>query len=115
MARWKPKVGESYWIIELYPIAVVNQITSDGFNKDEYLYKIGNCFRTKEEAKKALEMVKELLVSLHGEVKANGTRKDYIDMLKHYATTGAKGVKTETLVKVVELMTKDVTGEQSNG
>jgi hypothetical protein len=35
-------------------------------------------------------------------------------VLKHYATTGAKGVKTKTLVKVVELMTKDVIEEQSN-
>jgi hypothetical protein len=68
---WKPKVGESYWIIELYPIKAVNQITSDGFNKDEYLYKIGNCFKTREEAERALEKVKETLLKCQEE-QSNG-------------------------------------------
>ena len=65
--RWKPRVGESYWIIELYPINAVNLTINDGFNKDENLYNCGNCFKTREEAERALEKVKELLVSLHGE------------------------------------------------
>lgn len=114
MARWKPKVGEKYYIVGTITCGV-NYYIWDDEETDRGFYKIGNCFKTREEAERALEMVKELLLSLHGEVKAKGTRKGYIDVLKHYATTSAKGVKTETLVKVVELMTKDVIGEQSNG
>jgi hypothetical protein len=67
MARWKPQVGEIYWIIELYPIKAVNQITSDGFDKDDNLYNCGNCFKTEEEAERALEMVKETLINFHKE------------------------------------------------
>lgn len=66
---WKPKVGESYWIIELYPIIGAFQVTSDGFiNKDEKLYNFGNCFRTEEEAEKALEKVKETLLNFQKEI-----------------------------------------------
>lgn len=68
MARWKPQVGEIYWIIELYPIQAVNLTTNDGFDKDEDLYKSGNCFKTEEEAERALEMVKETLLKCHEEI-----------------------------------------------
>jgi hypothetical protein len=112
MARWKPCKGERYFFVG--DNGMVNFTYAEYDEVDQDYYKFGNCFQTQEDAEKAFKMVKELLLSLHEEVKANGTRKDYIDVLKHYATTGAKGVKTETLVKVVELMTKDVIEEQSN-
>lgn len=111
MARWKPPVGRYYFYVDTSIRKVFNYSWADN-EVNNWHYAMGNCFPTYEEAERALEMVKELFLSLHEEVKANGTRKDYTDMLKHYATTGAKGVKTETLVKVVELMTKDVIGEQ---
>jgi hypothetical protein len=113
MARWKPKKLEKYFYVHTN-LGRVSYYNWEDDNLDKKHYENGNCFKTEEEAERALKMVKELLLSLHEEVKANGTRKDYIDVLKHYATTGAKGVKTKTLVKVVELMTKDVIEEQSN-
>lgn len=68
MARWKPLVGESYWIIELYPIIGVFQITSDGFVKDDNLYNCGNCFRTKRQAEIALEKIRETLIEFQEEI-----------------------------------------------
>lgn len=106
MSRWKPQILEDYFYVDIESGEVYSYMWEDN-EVNNWHYAIGNCFQIKEEAEKALEKVKELLLSLHEEVKANGTRKDYIDVLKHYATIGAKGVKTETLVKVVELIEKD--------
>ena len=61
--RWKPKNGESYFFISGDGLVNLSDWDNDVF--DNYYYNFGNCFRTKEEAEKALERVKELLLSLN--------------------------------------------------
>jgi len=60
--KWKPKVGEKYWIIngpvnELY---VMSWFWS-GTGIDKRFFKRSNCFRTKKEATAALKRVKKAL------------------------------------------------------
>ena len=63
-----------------------------GWNEEEdnKLYTIGNCFQTKEDAEIALEMVKELLSSLHGENEKTKTYK-----CKNCKSTNTELLKTK--------------------
>lgn len=65
LERWKPNKGETYCFIDV----------NDGLNchiwknddMDKYLYENCNCFKTVEEAERALEKVKETLLKCHKE------------------------------------------------
>lgn len=46
---WKPKIGEHYWY--LWGDGNISTITWCGSKLDADRYKLGNCFRTEEEAK----------------------------------------------------------------
>lgn len=51
--RWKPKNGEVYWHINTF-----GQVFTDTWREcdfDEKAYKLGNCYRTKEECEFAIE------------------------------------------------------------
>lgn len=50
---WKPKIGEHYWY--LYGDGNISTITWCGSKLDADRYKLGNCFRTEEEAEFARE------------------------------------------------------------
>lgn len=53
---WKPKIGEHYWY--LYGDGKISTITWCGSKLDADRYKLGNCFRTEEEAEFAREKKK---------------------------------------------------------
>lgn len=53
---WKPKIGEHYWY--LYDDGKISTITWCGSKLDADRYKLGNCFRTEEEAEFAREKKK---------------------------------------------------------
>lgn len=54
-AEWKPKKGEIYWLISLDGV-----IFSETWESKEY-GNFNNCFKSKEQAEKALELVKQAL------------------------------------------------------
>ena len=59
LPKWKPKNNEHY-----YRITWIGEVAEDiwfGLRNDESGYKFGNCFRTKEEAIKAKDKIKEIL------------------------------------------------------
>lgn len=66
--RWKPKMGESYWIVYIKSLNTHLDIhtwhtwVNDGIDIGHW--KNGNCFKTKEQAKEANQKVKTLLLSL---------------------------------------------------
>ena len=58
--KWKPKVGEQYWVIA--HLDCVEHFDWEPDNEfDVRHYKIGNCYRTKKEAMQALRRVKKAL------------------------------------------------------
>ena len=57
--KWKPKVGDNYYYIDLF-LDVVDDIWSDD-RMDALVYTSGNCFRTKEEAQKYADKFSEIL------------------------------------------------------
>lgn len=65
MARWKPELGERYFFVG--DNGMVNFTYAEYDEVDEDYYKFGNMFRTEKQAMKALEKVKETLLSLHGD------------------------------------------------
>lgn len=69
MARWKPKTDDKYWCLDL-PFHIKNFYWHND-KADEFNYEMGNIFRTKEEAEKAQEKVKETLLNFHKE-QSNG-------------------------------------------
>jgi len=61
--KWEPNDGEEYFFIGCCGDIGKSFWNESGF--DKYIYKIGNYFKTKEEAQKATEKFKALLKSLH--------------------------------------------------
>ena len=59
--RWKPE--DTYYFID--SIGMVGSLKWCDDSADKAYYKIGNCFRTREEAEAASENVKALLLGLH--------------------------------------------------
>lgn len=59
--RWKPKKEEDYWAVILDTTIIKLVFTWLGSVTDEIRYKLGNCFRTREEAEAAVERVKKAL------------------------------------------------------
>lgn len=59
--KWKPKEDEDYWAVILDTTIIKLVFTWLGSVTDEIRYKLGNCFRTREEAEAMVEKIKELL------------------------------------------------------
>ena len=57
--QWRPKDGETYWIVNNRGFAESYTWYDDVF--DQLRFNFGNCFRTKEEAEAAAERVKKAL------------------------------------------------------
>lgn len=57
--EWRPQYGEKYWIVGSNSVDVYMEVWHDG-NGDLLRYGIGNCFKSIEEAKFALEKLKVL-------------------------------------------------------
>ena len=55
---WKPEIGERYYCIRCDTWNMINSYNWNDDSYDKRCYEIGNCFRTKEEAKFALEKQK---------------------------------------------------------
>lgn len=60
--NWRPKYDEEFWHIDRYVSITHSWWEGDQFDKQQW--KFGNCFKTKKEANKALELVKEILINL---------------------------------------------------
>jgi hypothetical protein len=71
MARWKPKVGESYWSVDTN-IKDVWFFVWENTEPDSWHYYLGNVFQTYEQAEQALEKVKETLLNYQMEISNNG-------------------------------------------
>lgn len=75
MARWKPKVGEKYWYIDKNGEIICREyIILWRLDEDRVFF--GNCFKTEEEAEKALEKAKEFQVSLQEVMKNEKIKKE---------------------------------------
>lgn len=60
--RWKPKLGDKYYFVNLSAVGLVIQhFIWKGDCIDNEIYKTNNCFKTKEEAKAKLEQIKQIL------------------------------------------------------
>lgn len=63
--RWKPKIGEGYFNLAFSMGAIeISRYVWTNDLLDTNLYKIGNCFKTKEEAKAKLKQVEKLLLEV---------------------------------------------------
>ena len=63
--RWKPKLGEDYWVINFSLAGGVFQDTWDDGSVDSIRLERGNVFKTEKEATAAAKKVRALLLSLH--------------------------------------------------
>lgn len=68
--KWKPKEGDDYWTV-IVGIANKLKLTWFGTKADEARYKLGNCFKTREEAEVMAEKVKNLFLQNHEKTKEN--------------------------------------------
>ena len=59
--KWKPKEGETYCIIKILPEIIIKSYIWWNDNFDKYVFKQGNCFRTKKEATEKLKLIKKVL------------------------------------------------------
>ena len=66
MARWKPKYDELYWYISQLDLIKSWYWLEEDI--DHEFYEIGNVFQSYEQAKQALEKVKETLLKCHEEI-----------------------------------------------
>lgn len=57
--KWKPKIGDNYYYIDLF-LDVVDDIWSDD-RMDDLVYTSGNCFKTKDEAQRYADKFSEIL------------------------------------------------------
>jgi hypothetical protein len=58
--RWKP--SKEYWFVNLYCGVGWSEV---GFEHEEKLFAVGNCFPTREKAEAAAQAIKELLNKLN--------------------------------------------------
>lgn len=60
---WKPKLEETFFIIvHVYGESFcVRELRWDGVDEDEEMYRLGNCFRTREEAEAMADKLNALL------------------------------------------------------
>jgi hypothetical protein len=61
--RWKPKNGEHYFTVVMAGFnTYISEYVWENDNTDKYVYKIGNYFKTKEEAEAKFEQIKKVLL-----------------------------------------------------
>lgn len=53
--RWKPKENEEYYLIDMFNEVFVDRVT--GITMEEKLYKVYNCFQTREQAEAEAEKI----------------------------------------------------------
>ena len=63
--KWRAPIGDIYYTI--YSDFTLNQIRDSQWGIDDERYNIGNYFRSKEQAEKAAEAIKETLKKFHEE------------------------------------------------
>lgn len=68
--KWKPKEGDDYWTVTADTANKI-KLTWFGTKVDEARYKLGNCFKTIEEAEAMSEKVKNLFLQNYEETKEN--------------------------------------------
>ena len=61
--RWRAKLGEKYWVVDIELSHTWSEEKNDGY--DKVRYNNGNYFRTEEEAQQAAEAVRETLAKLY--------------------------------------------------
>ena len=61
--RWKPKQGESYWMIQNDGEVEQHRYAEEAY--DEKKWNFGNCFHTRAQAEQARDTIKEVLSTLH--------------------------------------------------
>lgn len=74
---WKPEENETYYYS--YSDGNIEEATWDNLNVDENRYAIGNCFKTREEAKFALEKQKVIMELKHFALEHNEEDIDWND------------------------------------
>ena len=74
---WKPEKDETYYYS--YSDGNIEEATWDNLNVDENRYAIGNCFKTREEAKFALEKQKVIMELKHFALEHNEEDIDWND------------------------------------
>ena len=59
-AHWKPKIGQSYWFVDISATHVDNFTVKNWrtSHMDFILWKTGNCFQTEDQAKAAAKIIK---------------------------------------------------------
>ena len=62
--QWKPKYNEVYYGVES-DLTIFEYVWYD-HDSDMKLYKLGNCFRTKKQAKQAAERIKQVFNEMRG-------------------------------------------------
>ena len=67
--RWKPEINQEYYWLDSCG-SVYSDAWDDGSTINNVRFEIGNCFQTKEEAKKAVEYLKALAI-----VRGDATKK----------------------------------------
>ena len=61
--RWRAKLGEKYWLVDIELSPALSEEKNDGYDKARY--NNGNYFRTQEAAEEAAKLVKEILLKFH--------------------------------------------------
>lgn len=59
--RWKPKEGDCYYIISPVFNVLKYENYQEGSYCDTHLYRVGNCFKTKEEAEEMVNKIRQLI------------------------------------------------------
>lgn len=62
--RWKPEIGEKYWVFSIKDTVLIRSLIYLDTISDNGYYVFGNCFRTQEEAIEASNKIKNFLNSL---------------------------------------------------
>lgn len=60
--RWKPKEKEIFYYVNFYTGVTEQIYTNSKIHTPRNLYKIGNCYKTKEEARIKWEQIKQILL-----------------------------------------------------
>lgn len=65
--RWRAKEGDVYWTLSLSSCLEILGVREDDFGCDQDSWEFGNYFKTKEQAERAAEAIKETLRKFHEE------------------------------------------------
>lgn len=59
--RWKPKEGDCYYIVSSTLGVLMQENYQEDIYQDKLFYKVGNCFKTKEEAEEMAKKIRQLV------------------------------------------------------